>query len=84
MWNRLKTWVAGTQSNFKRGDSVQLKEGGALMCVIEVITHPEMPEPVINCQWFDPATGATRTNLFRESRLVLFNWYAETETKAIV
>jgi uncharacterized protein YodC (DUF2158 family) len=79
MWNKLKRWILGHRSHFKRGDSVQPKGGGHLMCVIEVITGSKLPEPVINCQWYEPSTDETRSNLFRESRLQLFNWFKESE-----
>ena len=44
------------------------------MVVIEICSEPKMKAPLINCSWFDHATGH-RTNLFRESDLEPFDWY---------
>jgi uncharacterized protein YodC (DUF2158 family) len=73
---KLRIRLFGPVAHFKRGDTVQLEEGGYLLNVIEVITDRGLPEPIINCKWYEPETKAIRTNIFRESRLRHFNWYA--------
>jgi uncharacterized protein YodC (DUF2158 family) len=72
----LKSRLTGPLSRFNVGDSVQLKDGGPLMVVIEVFTSRKMPEPLIHCKWYESETKETRTNIFHESALKLFDWYS--------
>jgi uncharacterized protein YodC (DUF2158 family) len=83
MLTELRKWAFGPQSDFKPGDSVELKEGGRMMQVIEVISYRNLEEPIICCKWYEPKTKETRTNIFRESKLKLFDWYnAQSEKNA--
>jgi uncharacterized protein YodC (DUF2158 family) len=75
MWEKIRAWIFGPKPNFKPGDSVELKDGGCLMVVIEVITNNHLKEPIINCKWYDHHTKENRTNLFGESKLKRFDWH---------
>lgn len=47
-------------SEFKKGDTVQLKSGGPLMTVVEIGNFgPMKPEDGVKCQWFDGARPLT-------------------------
>ena len=71
----LKKRLFGPRSKFKVGDSVQLHEGGHLMVVTQIFSDPAMSQPLIDCKWFESETKATRTNLFSEADLEIFDWY---------
>jgi uncharacterized protein YodC (DUF2158 family) len=84
MWERIKKAIFGPKSRFKRGDAVELKDGSDLMVVIEVITSRHLQQPIINCKWYESSTKITRTNLFDESKLKLFNWHMAKNTGDLV
>lgn len=68
-------WLFGPTSVYKVGDTVQQREGGPLMVVIEVIKKRGMSRTLIYCQWHESTPKQTRQNLFPESSLVFFDWY---------
>jgi uncharacterized protein YodC (DUF2158 family) len=84
MWERIRKAIFGPRSRFKRGDAVELKDGSDLMVVTEVITNKHLHEPIINCKWYESSTKVTRTNLFDESKLKLFNWHQAKNTGDVV
>jgi uncharacterized protein YodC (DUF2158 family) len=72
---QVRTWLFGHKSEFKKGDSVQLQEGGELMLVIDVYTNRNLSGPLVECRWYEPATKEIRTQIFQESRLKFFDWH---------
>lgn len=73
--SKLKLRLFGPTSSYKVGDSVQLKDGGGMMMVIEVIEKRGLDQPLLYCQWYEEDTKATRQNLFRENMLTPFDWH---------
>lgn len=74
-FSRLKLRLFGPKSSYKIGDSVQLKEGGEMMMVIEVIEKRGLDQPLLYCEWYEGDTKSTRQNLFREDTLIPFDWH---------
>jgi uncharacterized protein YodC (DUF2158 family) len=72
---RIKKGLFGPPSKFKVGDTVQLKNGGYLMVVVEVCSYRNMKQCLLYCQWYESDFHRTRWNLFRESSLMPFDWY---------
>jgi len=78
-FSKLKIALFGPASNYKVGDAVQLREGGEMMIIVEVIRKRGMDQPLLYCQWSDPDNRATRHNLFREESLVHFDWHKASQ-----
>ena len=75
MLRKKLSWLLGPVSSFKVGDTVQLRKGGDLMVVIEVIKKRGMNRPLLHCEWYELNTKQTRRNLFPEEDIELFDWY---------
>ena len=76
--NRIRELLSelfGPTSKFRVGDGVELLEGGNIMLVVEVISEPGMPEPIIYCQWYESKTKSTKTKFLPEKDLKQINWY---------
>lgn len=73
--DQIKQKIFGSKSRFLIGESVQLKNGGALMVITEIFAGKKFSEPLINCKWYESEQKITRTNLFPESSLKPFDWY---------
>jgi uncharacterized protein YodC (DUF2158 family) len=71
----IRKFLFAPSSDFKAGDSVELKSGGSLMVITRVFCRRNMNQPLINCKWYDRETKATHTNLFLENQLRKFDWY---------
>jgi uncharacterized protein YodC (DUF2158 family) len=73
--NDIRKFLFAPSSDFKAGDSVELKSGGPLMIVTHVFCKRNMNQPLIHCKWYDRERKTTRTNLFLERDLRKFDWY---------
>ncbi|MBL7872138.1 MAG: DUF2158 domain-containing protein [Cyclobacteriaceae bacterium] len=73
---KIKKWLFGPTTKFKVGDTVQLKSGGYLMVIVEVCKNRNMKRCLLHCQWYESEFHRTRWNLFPESSLMYFDWYA--------
>ncbi len=65
---------SSAKCNFNVGDNVQLKSGGELMRVIEIVKSSSLKQPHVWCKWYEPCTKETRVNVFHPSSLKLFEW----------
>jgi uncharacterized protein YodC (DUF2158 family) len=61
------------ETKYKVGDQVQLLEGGPLMTVESVKTSREFKTNILCCKLFDPKTSQTRTHLFTDDQVKLFD-----------
>ena len=77
LYIKIQELLWGPVSKFRRGDSVQLCNGGYLMVVVGVHRNRKFRSPVIECKWFDPETRENRTNVFHEEQLIFFDWNRE-------
>ena len=70
-----KFGILSPERKFKVGDQVQQINGGPLMIVQSIEVVPKTKDILISCKWYDKETKETRTNLFKEEQLKLFDWY---------
>lgn len=61
------------KSKFKLNDCVHQRGNDTLMIVKEIYTSYQMKTPLILCAWRESG-NVSRTNLFQEDALVLFDW----------
>lgn len=66
--------IIGPKPKFKKGDTVQRIAGNELLIVVWIDIAPRTKAITYLCKWFDRQEQATRTNLFMESELRLFDW----------
>ena len=82
---KLKERLFGCASIYTVGESVQLQSGpDDLMVVSEIITSPDLKEPLIACRWNVKGGNEVRTSLFPESRLKRFDWNKVRTEKDVV
>jgi uncharacterized protein YodC (DUF2158 family) len=60
---------------FRIGDQVQKITGGPLMIVQSVELIKRSNAHLVTCKWYDTDTKESRTNIFREEQLKVFDWY---------
>ena len=75
LWCQIKARLYGPASHFHVEDSVQLIHGNYLMVVIRILSNRKMPEPLIECQWYDPESQSVKVDLFPERNLRAFDWH---------
>ncbi|HYG17808.1 MAG TPA: hypothetical protein VD816_02725 [Ohtaekwangia sp.] len=66
--------IIGPKPKFKKGDTVRRREGHELMIVVWVDVSAKTKVVSYLCKWFDRHLQATRTNLFLENELTVFDW----------
>jgi uncharacterized protein YodC (DUF2158 family) len=75
MWAILRYRLLGPRSRFNKGDGVELKSGGPLMVIVQILRSHTSKEPLIKCKWYDRENNCDRAGVFAESQLRLFDWY---------
>jgi uncharacterized protein YodC (DUF2158 family) len=74
--------LLGPEPKFKKGDSVQCTSGDELMVVqwVKVLHNTHI---IYLCRWYDSQARSNRTNIFKEDKLVHFDWYgSKAQSKA--
>lgn len=68
--------IIGPKPKFKIGDNVQLIGSDLLMVIQKVNLGAKGKSVVYTCKWFDQGLKNSRTNLYEERQLKLFDWYS--------
>jgi uncharacterized protein YodC (DUF2158 family) len=71
-----KWGVIGPKPKFKIGDSVQLIGNDHLLVIQKIDLNIRERSLVYTCQWFDQETKTSRTNIFEEHQLKLYDWFS--------